>query len=97
MLNCFSQKGLTPFQGGENQRVFGEFKCSKCKNTWRSGNSWRDMGQECTACRVNVYPYKQDELKSNSNSKEKDSGKPHLQNLCEKCKSLGRCCTQFDR
>lgn len=50
-------KKLTPYQGWK--RCFGEFKCSKCLRTWMSGNSWADMGQECTTCKVNVYPHKQ--------------------------------------
>lgn len=88
-------QGLTPYQG--NKRVYGDFRCPKCNKTWSSGNSWADMGQECKTCRINVYPYAQKPLepriKSDSDDDERyDSGKPHRQDLCEKCKKLGRNC-----
>lgn len=50
-------EGLTPYQG--NKRCFGEYKCPKCKRKWMSGNSWANMGQECSKCHINVYPHKQ--------------------------------------
>ncbi|XP_011301519.1 zinc finger CCHC domain-containing protein 24 isoform X1 [Fopius arisanus] len=50
-------EGLTPYQG--KKRCFGEYKCSKCKRKWMSGNSWANMGQECIKCHINVYPHKQ--------------------------------------
>nr|XP_045594117.1 uncharacterized protein LOC123755460 isoform X2 [Procambarus clarkii] len=50
-------EGLTPYQG--KKRCFGEFRCTKCKRKWMSGNSWANCGQECIKCRINVYPHKQ--------------------------------------
>ena len=41
-------KGLTPYQGSD--RVFGFFRCPKCKRDWRSGNSWADTAQACEKC-----------------------------------------------
>ncbi|XP_066943314.1 uncharacterized protein [Macrobrachium rosenbergii] len=53
-------EGLTPYQG--KKRCFGEFRCTKCKRKWMSGNSWANCGQECIKCRINVYPHKQTSL-----------------------------------
>jgi hypothetical protein len=50
-------EGLTPYQG--KKRCFGEYKCTKCKRKWMSGNSWANMGQECIKCHIMVYPHKQ--------------------------------------
>jgi len=50
-------EGLTPYQG--KKRCFGEFKCPKCKRKWKSGNSWANIGQDCVKCKINVYPFKQ--------------------------------------
>ena len=49
--------GLTPYQG--RKRCFGEYKCSKCKRKWMSGNSWANSGQQCIKCHLMVYPHKQ--------------------------------------
>ncbi|KAJ8037404.1 Zinc finger CCHC domain-containing protein 24 [Holothuria leucospilota] len=83
-------KNLTPYQGWK--RCFGEFKCSKCLRTWMSGNSWADMGQECTTCKINVYPHKQRPLNKPDGLDVSDENKPHLTHLCEKCKVLRRNC-----
>ena len=82
-------QGLTPYQG--NRRCFGEFRCPQCDKTWSSGNSWADMGQECKECHINVYPYSQKKLEKGDGD---DNGKPHLSDLCEKCKTLGGNCRQ---
>ncbi|KAA0193771.1 hypothetical protein HAZT_HAZT006105 [Hyalella azteca] len=50
-------EGLTPYQG--KKRCFGEFRCTKCKRKWMSGNSWANCSQECIKCRIKVYPHKQ--------------------------------------
>ena len=50
-------EGMTPYQG--KKRCFGEYKCSKCKRKWMSGNSWANMAQMCKKCRLFVYPHKQ--------------------------------------
>lgn len=49
--------GLTPYQG--QKRCFGEYKCKKCKNTWKSGFSWADTSQKCLKCKTDVYPHTQ--------------------------------------
>ena len=51
----------TPYQGPD--RVFGEFRCPKCKHTWSSGNSWANMGQQCDTCKIMVYPHQQTPLR----------------------------------
>ncbi|CAL1268875.1 unnamed protein product [Larinioides sclopetarius] len=50
-------KGLTPYQG--TNRCFGEYRCPNCNRRWMSGNSWADMGQQCTKCNINVYSHEQ--------------------------------------
>uniref|UniRef100_A0A383W7Q1 3CxxC-type domain-containing protein n=1 Tax=Tetradesmus obliquus TaxID=3088 RepID=A0A383W7Q1_TETOB len=99
-------KGLTPYQG--HGRAFGYFQCPTCDRKWMSGNSWADMGQECQHCRINVYPYKQwqcrtdcaaaaDLEKSKDDSSKIDQTKHHPEHLCEKCKRLGHYCRDSDR
>ncbi|XP_018903906.2 zinc finger CCHC domain-containing protein 24 [Bemisia tabaci] len=82
--------GMTPYQG--KNRCFGEYRCSKCKRKWMSGNSWANMGQECIKCRINVYPHKQRPLEQPDGLDVSDQSKVHPQNLCEKCKNLGYYC-----
>ncbi|XP_011329776.1 zinc finger CCHC domain-containing protein 24-like isoform X1 [Ooceraea biroi] len=83
-------EGLTPYQG--KKRCFGEYKCSKCKRKWMSGNSWANMGQECIKCHINVYPHKQRPLEKPDGLDVSDQSKVHPQHLCEKCKTLGYYC-----
>ncbi|KAG7170876.1 Zinc finger CCHC domain-containing protein 24-like 1 [Homarus americanus] len=95
-------EGLTPYQG--KKRCFGEFRCTKCKRKWMSGNSWANCGQECIKCRINVYPHKQ--VRAGSLSPRpldkpdgldvSDQSKVHPQHLCEKCKSLGYYCRRVN-
>uniref|UniRef100_T1IUJ1 3CxxC-type domain-containing protein n=1 Tax=Strigamia maritima TaxID=126957 RepID=T1IUJ1_STRMM len=80
----------TPYQGKD--RCFGEYKCSSCGRQWMSGNSWANYGQECKECKINVYPFKQTPLEKPDGLDKSDLNKPHPQNLCEKCKKLGRYC-----
>lgn len=49
--------GKTPYQG--KKRCFGEYKCTKCKRKWMSGNSWANTPQDCIKCQLRVYPHKQ--------------------------------------
>ncbi|XP_071947175.1 zinc finger CCHC domain-containing protein 24-like [Antedon mediterranea] len=59
------------------------------------------MGQQCSKCKVNVYPRKQEPLEKPDGLDEGiDSSKRHLQHLCEKCKRLGYYCSpprRYDR
>lgn len=83
-------EGLTPYQG--KKRCFGEYKCTKCKRKWMSGNSWANMGQECIKCHILVYPHKQRPLEKPDGLDVSDQSKVHPQHLCEKCKTLGFYC-----
>ncbi|XP_045594119.1 zinc finger CCHC domain-containing protein 24 isoform X3 [Procambarus clarkii] len=87
-------EGLTPYQG--KKRCFGEFRCTKCKRKWMSGNSWANCGQECIKCRINVYPHKQRPLDKPDGLDVSDQSKVHPQHLCEKCKSLGYYCRRVN-
>ncbi|XP_063541063.1 zinc finger CCHC domain-containing protein 24-like [Cydia strobilella] len=82
---------LTPYQG--KKRCFGQFKCPTCNRTWVSSHSWANFGQNCTKCQINVYPHIQMPLnKPGYMGKKIDKKKRHPQELCEKCRSLGRYC-----
>ena len=81
---------LTPYQG--SHKTFGHFKCSKCKKSWLSGNSWANTAQKCLKCDVFVYPFKQ--VKSEK-SKGNIKNKEHPVELCQKCQFLGRSCVNF--
>ena len=47
----------TPYQG--KRRCFGEYLCNICKRVWTSGHSYANIGQECSKCRIMIYPTKQ--------------------------------------
>eukprot|EP00731_Ephydatia_muelleri_P020851 Em0013g578a len=82
----------TPYQG--KNRVYGYFTCD-CGKSWESGNSWANMGQMCKTCNTMVYPHHQRRLDRPNLEEDEDnydSGKPHLSDLCEKCRRLGRNC-----
>ncbi|XP_018025252.1 GATA zinc finger domain-containing protein 7 [Hyalella azteca] len=87
-------EGLTPYQG--KKRCFGEFRCTKCKRKWMSGNSWANCSQECIKCRIKVYPHKQRPLDKPDGLDVSDQSKVHPQHLCEKCKSLGYYCRRVN-
>ncbi|CAM4712397.1 unnamed protein product [Leuciscus chuanchicus] len=78
----------------DNKRCFGEYRCPKCNRTWMSGNSWPNMGQECTKCHINVLAHKQTPLEKPDGLDKSDLSKHHPQDLCEKCKKLGHYCGQ---
>lgn len=66
----FSRKtfeGRTPYQG--KKRCFGEFKCEKCKNEWKSIFSWANKCQKCSKCKSDVFPHKQVCVEQNSDKK----------------------------
>lgn len=91
-------KGLTPYQGPE--RVFGTFICVHCHRKWYSASSWANCAQECQRCRKRVFPCEQARLeKADAEAAHTiDLGKPHPQELCDKCKQLGYDCrTQMIR
>ncbi len=39
---------------GVNRAAFGEFKCKKCRRHWYSAKAWRDFGQKCQRCDIEV-------------------------------------------
>lgn len=57
-----------------------------------SANAWRNTSQQCKRCHINVQPYKLQCLESSAALNKSDAKKPHPQELCEKCKRLGRYC-----
>lgn len=57
-----------------------------------SANAWRDMGQQCQKCLINVKPHTLKPLEKPEGLDKSDPNKAHPQNLCEKCQKLGRNC-----
>jgi len=91
--NKISLKYLTPFQENETHRVFGYFRCSKCKNKWTSSASWKNKWQKCKKCDSMIYPYNQHMLKKNNiDYTENISKLPHDQKRCGKCIEYGTLC-----
>lgn len=88
-----SVKRLTPFPSHlpVDKRVFGEFRCSSCRNKWKTGGSWKDKWQECRKCDEKAYPFSQNEL---SGARVVDNGeqRPHLVDKCQKCIEKGSIC-----
>ncbi|KAJ8679959.1 hypothetical protein QAD02_015746 [Eretmocerus hayati] len=91
-------KTLTPYQG--RKRCYGFYECWKCNRPWESANSWANTSQQCTRCRIDIYPYKQERLKKpeekDSEDDQIDRNKPHPMDLCEKCNRLGYYCGTQD-
>ncbi|XP_071954090.1 zinc finger CCHC domain-containing protein 24-like [Antedon mediterranea] len=81
----------TPYQG--KKRAFGEFKCTSCRKTWSSANSWANMGQQCKKCKINVYPHKQNPLKPTEGEYNREH---HNNNLCEMCTKLRYSCKEYN-
>jgi hypothetical protein len=86
---------LTPFRGGKDHRVFGEFRCSaggaRCNNgrRWKSGNTFCDTWQRCQGCETETYPFAQRVLERRED--EQDNGKPHDSGRCGRCLNGHRC------
>ncbi|KAG6453871.1 hypothetical protein O3G_MSEX008379 [Manduca sexta] len=94
--NCKNKAPVTELKMSSSYtgsgRCFGEYRCKKCNRMWMSGNSWVGYGQECTNCKIMVMPHKQTPLEKPDGLDKSDLEKPHPQELCQKCKALGRCC-----
>ncbi len=86
-----SVKHLTPFQGSDTHRVFGEFNCFQCNNTWSSASTWKDKWQQCRNCESKCYPFTQHVLLQSDNRGDGEL-RPHHSHRCQKCKELGRLC-----
>ena len=86
-------KFLTPFQGADSHRVFGEFYCSTCFRRWKSASSWKNKWQQCQNCNTKIYPYQQHALERKEETDETPEQKrPHDMARCQKCIELGRLC-----
>ncbi len=48
---------FTPYQG--RRRCFGEYVCTRCNRRWMSGQSYANITQKCTKCKIDVVPTKQ--------------------------------------
>ena len=83
--NTISLKYLTPMQVPD--RLFGTYRCKKCKKNWSSGYSWSNKWQQCNKCNSKIYPFYQQKLKRSK----KISEQSHDSNRCEKCREIGRC------
>jgi hypothetical protein len=90
---------LTPFQGDSTHRVYGSFRCSRCKHKWASAASWKDTWQGCKRCETRAYPFSQHQLEQRGKQDGEDSGddyeyerRPHDMERCERCRARGRLC-----
>jgi hypothetical protein len=85
---------LTPFQLAPTHRVFGEFKCGKCRRTWSSAASWTNKWQKCKGCEAKCYPFYQHPLKQRDDEEggEMQEKRPHDVTRCERCIELGHIC-----
>ena len=73
----------------EDQRLFGYYKCIKCKNKWASAYSWLNKWQQCNKCQTKILPHKQTKLIKSNQIK---SHKSHNMSGCQKCIELGHSC-----
>ena len=71
--------------------MFGEFSCSKCDNTWKSGNAWEGRGQQCKYCKTMNLPIHLRPLRPPRYPAD-GIQRPHRKDLCERCKELGYNC-----
>ncbi len=85
---------LTPFRGGKDHRVFGDFRCSApaCgRKRWRSANTYCDTWQKCQACETPTYPFKQRPLERREEQDDDERGGHHDSDRCQRCLSGRRC------
>jgi hypothetical protein len=76
----------------ELKRYFGHYHCGRCHKEWKSGNSVKNMYQECKKCKKKVVPHELIELEKFKSEKTKD----HEESLCEACQNnLGICNIQI--
>ena len=81
-------------------RVYGYYRCRKCKKGWESswtfeeyGTGYILYGQQCKRCKVMNDAYKTQELERNKGNI--DEKKPHIQELCERCKYKQNPCSGY--
>ena len=89
------------------QPCFGHFYCERCDHSWRSMFSWVGKYQCCYRCyeksngtwMEKCYPMKLEKRRESSTKKassQKSSYLPkhqEIQELCQRCCELGRCCS----
>lgn len=75
-------------------RYFGNFHCHRCKSSWQSGNAFKRHYQKCQQCKRRTYPNKLKPLAKDLglHGGERSKPLPHQQELCQRCKKLGRSC-----
>ena len=70
--------------------MFGEFTCSACDRSWKSGNAWEGRKQQCQDCSTWNLPVNLRPLRPPLHFR--TIQKPHPEDKCERCKELGYNC-----
>ena len=73
------------------KRKFGEFTCSACDRSWKSGNAWEGKQQQCQDCHKWNLPRVLRPLRP-PHFPPDGIQKPHPEDKCEKCRELGYYC-----
>merc|ERR1712150_148060 len=81
-------------------RYFGEYRCYKCKNRWKSGWTWYGEYQKCIKCGKKNAPIDIQPLRTECQICEQPaslctclSRGPHQVDKCSMCKKLGEDCS----
>ena len=72
--------------------MFGEFTCSLCDRSWKSGNAWEGRKQQCQDCHTWNLPVVLRPLRPPPRHLFDRIQKPHPEEKCERCKELGYNC-----
>jgi hypothetical protein len=82
-------KDLEDFK--ELKRYFGCYHCERCHKHWKSGNSFKNLFQQCKRCKKKVVPHELQELEKSGLENTKD----HEEDYCEAClNNLNLCNTR---
>ena len=80
------------------RRCFGHYYCKRCKNDWKSGNSYQNKWQGCLKCYdknkyiEKCFPVMQQPLSGKvPDNAGAGKEKPHLKQLCQICSEGGSC------
>ena len=76
------------------KRKFGEFTCSQCNRSWKSGNAWEGKRQQCQDCGKWNLPQRLRPLRPPRFPLD-GIKKPHPEDKCERCKELGYYCRNY--
>ena len=90
--NMVGVRYLTPFQGNDTHRVFGEFRCGACQREWQSAATYTNRWQKCMSCEARCYPFEQHPLEHSEHNDEDDTRRPHDPKRCQRCLELGHIC-----